>query len=326
MPAPSASLGTLRPDLGSLMEFDLERNRAGFIAYRVLPILEADTSGGTFGRIPSEQLGKLATVTRNSEGGYNRISYTFTKDTFTTQEYGLEGPVDERNARLYRNYFDAELVTSRLLLHNVLARAELRVASAVFNTSTWTGSSLTTAVSTEWSTGATAAPVTDVRTAAQVVRNNCGQYPNALIICRKVFRNLQDCTQIRERITSSGAGNPAKASDITAQMLAQVFDIEQVIVADSAYDTATEGQATTFGDIWDDEYAMVCVLAKDGDGVEMPSIGRTFHWDADGSSPGGTIESYEDPKVRGNVIRVRHETHEKIIYPEAGHLLSNITA
>jgi hypothetical protein len=38
------------------------------------------------------------------------------------------------------------------------------------------------------------------------------------------------------------------------------------------------------------------------------------------------VESYRDEKVRGDVIRVRHDVDEIVLYPEAGHLLSNITA
>lgn len=326
MPAPSGSLATLRPELGSLMEFDLERNRAGFIAYRVLPIMNVAKQSGTFGRIPTEQLGKLADVTRTSKGGYNRINWTFDDDTFATKEYGLEGVVDQRNANLYRDYFDAELATSRLVLHNVLAKAEIRVASAVFNATTFTGSSLTTAVGTEWSTVATAEPITNVMDASQKVRDNCGQYANTLIINRRVFRNLQQCDQIIDAIQAAGAGQSAKPGDITAAMLARCFDLEQVIVADSSYDTALEGQSTTFGDIWDDEYAMVCKLNTDSDSIEAPGLGRSFHWSEDGSTPGGTIETYSSVEVRGEIVRVRHEVQEKIVYTECGHLLSNITA
>jgi hypothetical protein len=54
-------------------------------------------------------------------------------------------------------------------------------------------------------------------------------------------------------------------------------------------------------------------------------IGRTFHWSQDGSSIGGTVESYRDERVRGDVIRVRHDVDEIVLYPQAGHLLSNVT-
>ncbi len=325
MVAPSQSLATLRPELGTLMEFDLAKNQMGFIGYRILPIFNADLAAGTFGRIPKEQLGKLANVGRNAAGGYNRQKFTFKPDSYATQEYGLEGVVDVNQARMYARYFDAELATSRITLNKVLTQAEVRVANAVFDTGTWTGASLTTSVPTPWSTLSGLTAVADVRAASQQVRDNCGQYANALIINRKVFRNLQDNEAILDRITSSGAGSPAKSADVTTAMLQQVFDIAQVIVADSSYDNAIEGQPTTFTDIWSSSYAMVCILASDGMGIEEPSIGRTLHWAEDGSKPGGLVESYYEENVRGNIIRVRHQVQEKVIYKETGHLLSNIT-
>ena len=40
---------------------------------------------------------------------------------------------------------------------------------------------------------------------------------------------------------------------------------------------------------------------------------------------GGMVESYREEAVRGEVIRVRHDTAEVVLYKEAAHLLSNIT-
>src|SRR5690606_13261428 len=143
-----------------------------------------------------------------------------------------------------------------------------------------------------WSDFQESTPIDDVREASQKVRDRCGQYANAMVIARRVFRNLQDNEQIMERITSSGAGNPTKASDVTAQMLCRVFDLDRLHVADSSYDSAKEGQATTFSDIWSPNYAMVGIIGSDSMGIEEPCLGRTFHWDEDGSQPGGTIQTY----------------------------------
>jgi hypothetical protein len=69
---------------------------------------------------------------------------------------------------------------------------------------------------------------------------------------------------------------------------------------------------------------MVCRVATGLD-IREACIGRTFHWSADGSSIGGTIEEYRDETVRSAIIRVRHDVDEVVMYPQAGHLLSNIT-
>jgi hypothetical protein len=156
------------------------------------------------------------------------------------------------------------------------------------------------------------------------VYDGSGLWPNALVINHKVFRLLRNCSQVIDRIASSGAGSPTKASDITAEMLAQVFDLEYVIVAGASKNSAKEGATAAPAQIWSSLYAMVCRVATSSDFRE-PCIGRTFHWSEDGSSIGGMVETYRDEAVRGEIVRVRHDVDEVVLYPEAGHLLSNIT-
>jgi hypothetical protein len=326
MPTPTSSLATQRPDLATFLEFDLESERAGYIATQVLPVMSVASQAGNFGKIPLEQLLQQRETRRAPGAGYARGNWTFDKATYATEEHGAEEPVDDREARMYAEYFDAEQVSTMRAFSSVLRNAEQRVANAVFNATTWTGSGLTTAITNEWDKNHTsdAVPIDDVEAAVNKVYDASGLWPNALIINRKVFRNLRNLEQIIERINSEGAGNASKPSDITAAMLAQVFDLDFVIVAGTSRNSAKEGQAATPVQIWDSEYAMVCKIATSSD-MREPCIGRTFHWSADGSSLGGTVESYRDETVRGNVIRVRHDVDEVILYPEAGHLLSNVT-
>jgi hypothetical protein len=171
---------------------------------------------------------------------------------------------------------------------------------------------------------ANATPIDDVEGAVLKVYDNTGMWPNAIVFNRKVFRKLRLCDQILDRISSQGSGSPVKASDITPQQLAQVFDLDYVLVAGGSKNTATEGQTATPGQIWDSEYAMVARIATTNN-IKEPCLGRTIHWGKDGSQIGGTMETYDDPKLRGSVVRCRHDVHEKVIESLFGHLLSNVT-
>lgn len=331
MPTPNESLSTLRPDLGgSFQDFDLELNQLGYIGYRVLPVMEVQRASGTFGRIPLAQLLKKADVKRHSKSGYPRGDWEFEQETFATLEYGFEEPVDDRDSALYADFFDAEMVSAQLARDQVLRAAEERIAALIFNTTTWTGASLTTAVAAgkEWgttsTTAANATPIDDVEAAVVKVYDGTGMWPNTLIINRKVFRRLRNCDQIIDRIASQGAGSPTKPSDITADMLARVFDLEQVLVAGGSNNSANEGQTATPAQIWDSEYAMVCRVATTNN-IKEPCVGRSFHWGADGSTIGCTMESYDDPKLRGRVIRARHDVDEMVIAAAFGHLISNVS-
>ncbi len=322
MPSPSSSLATLRPDLSeSFEEFDLEMQRAGYIASRVFPVVEVASQSGVFGKIPIEQLLQNREVRRAPGAGYSRGQWKFTTDSFACQEYGAEEPVDDREAAMYANYFDAELIAARRAFDVVMRNAEQRVASLLFSTSTFSGK--TSAVGTKWSTHASATPLDDVETAVNAVWSNSGLWPNALVISRKVFRHLRNCAQIIDRVKYQGFVD-VRAGAITEAALAQAFDLDEIIVANAVKNTANEGQSASLASIWSDSYALVCRVARTNDFRE-PCLGRTFHWAGDGSSPNGVIESYREESIRSDVIRVRHDVDEKLLYVEAGYLLSNIT-
>lgn len=324
MPAPTSALATLRPDIReAFAEFGLEEDRLGFIGDRVLPVFEVPLQAGNSGRIPLEQWLQDNDTLRNNSGAYNRISWKFSPDTYSCVEHGLEGPVDARTRAMYAEYFDATVVTAAMLRDRVLRAREQRIAAAVFNATTFT--SQKTTITNEWDSNHTsnAVPIQDVQTARLAVYSRTGLWPNALIINRKVFQNLRLLDSIIEAIVSSGAGNPAKQTDITEAMLSAVFDLE-VIVAGGSQNTANEGQTAAISQIWSDEYAMVAKIAKSRN-YQEPCLGRTFHWNADGSTPAGTIESYDEPAVRGEVFRVRMDSDEKLIYPECAQLLDNVT-
>ena len=324
MPSPTSSLATLRPDLATFLEFDLESERNGYVATQVFPVIDVMSQAGNFGKIPLEQLLQQRDTRRAPGSGYARGNWTFEKAVYAAEEHGAEEPVDDREAAMYAEYFQAEQISTLRAFSSVLRNAEQRVADAVFNATTWNGASLTTGITHEWDDATNCVPITDVEAAVQKIYDGSGLWANALIINRKVFRNLRNSAQVIDRIESAGAGDASKPSDITAQMLAQVFDLDYIIVAGTSRNNAKEGQAASPVQIWSGEYAMVCKIATSAD-MREPCIGRTFHWSADGSSIGGTVETYRDETIRGDVVRVRHDVDEVVLYPQAGHLLSNIT-
>ena len=322
MATPSSSLSSLRPDLAASFEaFDLESEKAGYIARQVMPTVDVASQSGNFGKIPLAQLLQQRNTVRSNGSGYARGNFTFDPSSFSCEEHGAEEPVDDREAKMYALYFDAELIATRRAYNAVLRNAEKRVADTIFNATTWTGSTLTTDVSgTPWATVASAVPLTNVEAAVQKVYDNSGLWANALVVNKKVFRNLRNTIQVTDRIASSGAGDRALASDVSIQMLAEAFALDYIIVAGGSQNSAIEGQAASVGQIWSSTYAMVCRVAVGSD-FRDPCIGRTFHWSGDGSSIDGTIESYRDETVRSNIIRVRHDVDEIVLYPQAGHLL-----
>lgn len=320
-PANAAAMEIARQDLaGTLMPFDLAMDRAGFIGLKVLPVFSA---GKPFGRFPKVDLAYLLEnreTRRAPHAGYSRSDWKFTTDDFETYEDGAEEVIDDKEAAIYADYFDFETISTERARDVILRNHEKRVADMLFNETNFTATSVTN----EWDDATNATPIDDIEAAVRRVWARTGLWPNALIINRHVFRNLRNSAQVISRIQSAGAGDATKATDINEQMLASVFDIDYVFVGDGVRNTGGKGDTAAFGKLWSDEYAMVARVATSSD-LREPALGRTFHWAGDGSVLGGTVEEYRESRVRGSVIRVRHEVGEKLIFSGAGDLLKNIT-
>lgn len=319
MPGPSSPSTFSRPDLGmAFEEFDLLASQQGFIGTKILPVMNVALQTAVFSKIKVKSLLTERDTLRAPGGGYSRQTWEFDQDSFATKEYGAEEVLDDRERAIYAYTIDFERIASMRAMDAVLRDYEKRVAAAVFNAVTFTPS----AVTTEWSNPAST-PVQDVLTRITTFKGQMGMLPNALVFNDKVLRNLQTNEEILDRLKYSGIDDP---KNVTLQMLAALFNLQYIIVPNAMRNSANPGQAAAvFSDIWDDEYALLCRIATSQD-LKEPCLGRTFHFTGDGSSLGGTVETYRHEPNRSDIMRVRHDVQEKLLYTAAGLLMSNITA
>jgi len=311
-PAPSAAVG--RPDLGaSLIEFDEMANQAGFVGLQLMPVIEVAEQSANIGKIPIEQLLQVQDTSRASGGGYRRGNFTFSDFSYATEEHGWEEPVDDRNTRIYRRYFDAEVVAAKRARNFVVQNHEIRVCAALSATATFVDA----AASVLWSTAASAVPVTDVLTRVKAVRLASGITPNTVVMDYETFLAAIETAQVIDRLKFAGFDDP---KNVTANALAQVFKVEQVIISGGLKNSAAEG-GLTLASCWPKTIVGVGYVARDND-VQTPCAGRTFHWSADGSDIGASFESYRDETKRADIIRCRMETDELVMYPECWELIT----
>lgn len=289
-----------------------------FIGLRVLPLFRVDLQTGQYPVIPPEVMFSIPNTKRSARGEYHRSDWEWQWDTYATSENGWEEPVDDREVNLYRQYFDAEVAAGIRALKIILRGQEQRIAGMVFNESNFTAH----AVVNEWDDHANATPIDDVKKGRKAIHDTIGVEPNTLIIAYSTFLDLGLCDQIVDRIKYT---TPAvQRGDIAVPLLAQAFGVSQILVGGGLFNKAKKGQDADLSGIWSNEYAMLCRVSEGPMLGNEPELGRTFLWTPE--SPTNTVvESYRDERVRGDVIRVRHDTDEEFISTECAYLMSNIT-
>jgi hypothetical protein len=315
-----------RPDLGTaVMEYNEDGPPLGFIGLECMPIFNTAVQAGSYPVIPKEALLKLNETSRAPRSTYARDDWEYERGTFQTAEKGKEELLDDSERSLFDQEAQgmADFMAVERCWNDIMRGQEKRIADMLFNTTNFTN---TGAVSTEWDTAATATPIDDVNDANYNLVRQCGMSASALIISWKVWLQLRETDQIVDRLKYTFPGIDINTMS-TAQMAA-AFGIPRVLVGGGVYDNTGKGIDTTITDLWNDEYAMLCVISSGMD-LRRPGIGRTFLWTAD-SPQNPIVEEYRDNERRSDVFRVRHHVSEALIASRddtaSATIVSNISA
>jgi hypothetical protein len=304
---PTSDTAIQRPDLGlAVWEAMQAAPLMGFIGLQILPIFPVALSSAEYPVIPKETLFNLLDTRRSSKGTYNRGDGEFESGHYKTSENGLERRVDDRYAAIYATLFDYELTISKILLNEILRSQEYRVQNKIFNATNFTAHNAATA----WSTAASATPKSDIDTGKETLRSS-GILADTLILNYTAFLDLTVCDAVQEAVYQLFP-DAAKTGQISINHLKTYFDIEKILVAGALYNTAARLQDASLSDMWGSQYAMLCKTANPGQDIIEPCIGRTFLWN-EGAREEVIVEEYYSNEVRGNVLRVRHDTDEAFL-------------
>lgn len=123
-------------------------------------------------------------------------------------------------------------------------------------------------------------PTTFLEARAVDLKRNGRRRPNKLVLGVETYAALRNNKAIVERVKYSGTTvSPAVVNE---QCLAQIFGVEEVIVADATYNAAKLGQAENMQYIADPKGALL-LYTPDAPSIETPSAGYIFAWTISGN-------------------------------------------
>lgn len=103
-----------------------------------------------------------------------------------------------------------------------------------------------------------------------------GRTPNKLALGANVFNALRKHPGILERVKYGGTtANPA---NVTKNVLAQLFEVDEIVVLMSIWNQAKQGKEADMSFIGDPN-ALLLAYATDAPSIEEPSAGYIFTWD-----------------------------------------------
>lgn len=144
--------------------------------------------------------------------------------------------------------------------------------------------------------------------------------PNKMCLGAKVYAALKTNPCILDRIKYQGSqANPA---NVTLNVLAQLFGLDEIVVSSAVVNTAERGQPDNMEYVCTPNDALL-VYATNAPSVEEPSAGYSFAWDMLGNGAFTPVLVYEGEKgTHSEVAEGLIAMDQKVTCPDLGVYLS----
>ena len=150
-------------------------------------------------------------------------------------------------------------------------------------------------------------PIEDVETACDAVEENTGFRPNKLACGKRVYSALKNHPDIIGRLNSGQTpGGPAMS---TRQRLAQIFDLDEVMVGSAIYNSAASGAADAHSYIFG-KHALLAYVPP-SPGVMTAAAGYTVEWTGLTGSGGLAIEKWYNQDRKADRIELNTAFQQK---------------
>ncbi len=239
------------------------------------------------------------------------VEYGLDTASFTTEDHALKEKTPWEIIRQADVALNPEMDATENTTEQLLIDAEVALATSMAATATITQNTTLSGTS-QWSDFTNSDPIGDVRTGMQTVQQAIGRKPNTLVLGKQVYDKLIDHPDIVERVKYSlGAA-------VTAELLARIFDVGRVIIAEAIYNTATEGQDDSLTYIWG-KHAWLAYITP-SPRLRSITLGLTLKYED------RKVKKWDDEDAEARYVRVNENYVQKFVATEAAYLIKNAVA
>ena len=286
------------------------------IADKVLPVIPVAKQSDKYYTFGKEAFRLFDDLRANGQESKEVLSYTVGTGNYFCDVHSLKDIVTDED----RANADAPIIpdtdTTEALTNMILLRREYAVASELFNTTTF--SSYTSALSgtAKWSDYTNSDPIGDIETAKASVHDNTGRPANVVVMGIEVWRKLRQHPDLLDRVKYTQKGI------LTPDLVASLFEVDEVLIGGALYETAKEGQTSSFGKIWGN-YVLTYYRAPGKQTLKTPNLGIIPSWKIYGGKT-YKVKKYRWEPRGGDMIEVESAYDVKVTMAAAGYLYSAV--
>lgn len=285
---------------------------AEYIANQICPIVPSKVKTGKYYKYDKSKFRQVESL-RGMGASAAEVGYDISQSTaYVCKDHALKQLVpdelkDQSLAPLSPEIDAAENVKERLLIER-----EQDLATYMQSTSNLSNN-ITLSNSSQWSDYVNSDPIGDIETGIESVRSKIFKAANTLVLGQEVFNQLKHHPDIIDRVKYSGFGKA------TSAILADLFDVKNVIIAAAGRNTATEGVTDSISYIWGKYAWLLYVTPRPG--IRQVSFSYFFQY-----KPTLVADKWYDKDREGTWVRVHDFFTRETITVDAAYLIKNAVA
>jgi hypothetical protein len=289
-----------------------------FIATRLCPGVSVPRDSGTF-YIFTKKYWFLSQMTNRAPGQqYPRADFGVETGTYATLQYALSKFIADEERANSLVPMDLETAATRWLAQQSLLKKEIAMAAKMFAGANYdsTQAGQSSGTYTKWSDYQASDPVADVEYAKETVSNNTGQTPNTMAMGSIVRRRLINHPDLLDRVKYTTAAMTGKMD----QVLADIFDVSQVLVSRATYSNTNEAATFSATAIVDDDCLIGYVAPNPG--LFEASLAYRFYWLGGGGD--GVVMRNRIDENDSDLIKSKEQWQFNIVAKDVAFLYTDI--
>lgn len=312
------------PIQSELTAISLAYSNRSLIADLVLPRTPVPSREFKWLQMGRDQMFTVPETTVGRKGQPNEVEFGGTEVAGFVKDYGLDDVVPNEDLQSAPAGYDPLGTAVTGITELVALDREKRVADLVFGLNTYPAANRTTLSGTsQWSDYTNSDPYTAIMTALDGMLMR----PNIAVIGRLAFSRLRVHPKITAALAPSATGNTltvnGQGAPATAQAIADLLELDQIIIGEAFINTAKPGQTASLSRCWGKHMAFLHqnpIATIRGNAI---TFGFTAEW---GNRVAGSMP---EPKVglRGaQRVRVGESVNELIVASDVGYFFQNVVA
>lgn len=246
-----------------------------------------------------------------------QVDFDVSSTAFACDGHALSAAVPEEEKANADSVIRPYVNKTNMLVNKVMVNQEADLKTRL--DASLTGS-FTSDPTNEWDDTTSGDPFADIKLAINTVEDATGLTPNVMAMDIKVWRALRDHPDIVERVLYTGSNdNPAM---VNRAAVAGLFDLEEIIVGNSMYNSAITGQTASISRIWGTD--VYVAYRPNVPAIDVPALGYRFEWAPfRGAQYGFAVRQWFSDERACDMVEVKKYYDQAVTLSTAGYRLQN---